>query len=278
MSNAHNQYGTSTTTGGSTWKSFLAWAAIILGVLGVVSGIMTLTIGSVLLGVGLVIPGAWYLRCASKDTKEQKFYEESVKAYSIIGQDEAFINKSQPTKRHWGVVSLISAVVMFVGGSLGTPTPVEADNETPATTTQVTTTPETTTTEPTSSTRPSPTTDAEKAEREAEASRRAEAEAETERIKEQERIAEEARQEEIRRMEEERARLERENELLRQQQEQQQQHNQQQQYGFAPQAPAGNVSYANCSEARAAGAAPIYAGEPGYARKLDRDGDGIACE
>lgn len=36
--------------------------------------------------------------------------------------------------------------------------------------------------------------------------------------------------------------------------------------------------YANCTAARAAGAAPIYAGEPGYAKKLDRDGDGIACE
>lgn len=37
-------------------------------------------------------------------------------------------------------------------------------------------------------------------------------------------------------------------------------------------------SYANCTEARAAGAAPLYRGEPGYAPKLDRDGDGIACE
>lgn len=36
--------------------------------------------------------------------------------------------------------------------------------------------------------------------------------------------------------------------------------------------------YRNCSEARAAGAAPIYRGQPGYAEHLDRDGDGIACE
>lgn len=43
-------------------------------------------------------------------------------------------------------------------------------------------------------------------------------------------------------------------------------------------APAPDVYYANCSEARAAGVAPIYAGQPGYSRKLDRDGDGIACE
>ncbi len=41
---------------------------------------------------------------------------------------------------------------------------------------------------------------------------------------------------------------------------------------------ASSVYYPNCSAARAAGAAPIQIGEPGYARKLDRDGDGVACE
>ncbi|ORB00463.1 deoxyribonuclease [Mycobacterium mantenii] len=38
------------------------------------------------------------------------------------------------------------------------------------------------------------------------------------------------------------------------------------------------VYYPNCKAARAAGAAPIYAGQPGYRPGLDRDGDGIACE
>lgn len=36
--------------------------------------------------------------------------------------------------------------------------------------------------------------------------------------------------------------------------------------------------YPNCSAARAAGAAPLRRGDGGYSRKLDRDGDGIACE
>lgn len=36
--------------------------------------------------------------------------------------------------------------------------------------------------------------------------------------------------------------------------------------------------YKNCSAARAAGAAPVYAGQPGYGSHLDRDGDGIGCE
>ena len=38
------------------------------------------------------------------------------------------------------------------------------------------------------------------------------------------------------------------------------------------------VYYPNCAAARAAGAAPIHVGEPGYRRKLDRDRDGVACE
>src|SRR5947209_8779929 len=40
----------------------------------------------------------------------------------------------------------------------------------------------------------------------------------------------------------------------------------------------GAVYYANCSEARAAGAAPLHVGDPGYRSGLDRDGDGVACE
>ena len=38
------------------------------------------------------------------------------------------------------------------------------------------------------------------------------------------------------------------------------------------------VYYRNCSVARAAGAAPVRVGQPGYAPHLDRDGDGVGCE
>lgn len=38
------------------------------------------------------------------------------------------------------------------------------------------------------------------------------------------------------------------------------------------------VYYANCSEARAAGADPVRYDDPGYASRLDRDGDGVGCE
>lgn len=47
----------------------------------------------------------------------------------------------------------------------------------------------------------------------------------------------------------------------------------------APAAPApAAVYYANCTAARAAGTAPLYAGQAGYRSALDRDSDGIACE
>jgi len=38
------------------------------------------------------------------------------------------------------------------------------------------------------------------------------------------------------------------------------------------------VYYANCDAVEAAGKAPLSAGQPGYRRALDRDGDGVACE
>lgn len=37
-------------------------------------------------------------------------------------------------------------------------------------------------------------------------------------------------------------------------------------------------AFANCAEARAAGAAPIRRGQPGYGPHLDRDNDGVGCE
>ena len=39
-----------------------------------------------------------------------------------------------------------------------------------------------------------------------------------------------------------------------------------------------SVYYKNCDAVRAAGAAPLHRGEPGYRPGLDSDGDGVACE
>ncbi|MGO4384455.1 GmrSD restriction endonuclease domain-containing protein [Specibacter sp. RAF43] len=44
------------------------------------------------------------------------------------------------------------------------------------------------------------------------------------------------------------------------------------------QPPGASVHYQNCAAVRAAGAAPIRAGQPGFEPKFDRDGDGVGCE
>lgn len=41
---------------------------------------------------------------------------------------------------------------------------------------------------------------------------------------------------------------------------------------------AGGRVFRNCDEARAAGAAPVRRGDPGYGPHLDRDNDGVGCE
>lgn len=40
----------------------------------------------------------------------------------------------------------------------------------------------------------------------------------------------------------------------------------------------GSAYFPNCTAARSAGVAPVRRGDPGYARHLDRDGDGVGCE
>jgi len=40
----------------------------------------------------------------------------------------------------------------------------------------------------------------------------------------------------------------------------------------------GSTYYENCDAARAAGAAPVHRGDPGYGSHLDADGDGVGCE
>ena len=46
----------------------------------------------------------------------------------------------------------------------------------------------------------------------------------------------------------------------------------------APEPTPAHVHFSSCKQAREAGAAPLYRGDPGYNPKLDRDNDGVACE
>lgn len=52
----------------------------------------------------------------------------------------------------------------------------------------------------------------------------------------------------------------------------------QERFVSAPSASSGGVYFRNCAAARAAGAAPLYRGRPGYRPEMDGDNDGIACE
>ncbi|MBD0321938.1 MAG: excalibur calcium-binding domain-containing protein [Aldersonia sp.] len=45
-----------------------------------------------------------------------------------------------------------------------------------------------------------------------------------------------------------------------------------------PPHPVTPYTYQNCTQARLAGAAPLYRWEPGYSPRLDPDRDGVACE
>ena len=46
----------------------------------------------------------------------------------------------------------------------------------------------------------------------------------------------------------------------------------------APEPAPAPVHLSSCKQAREAGSAPLYRGDPGYNPKLDRDNDGVACE
>ena len=46
----------------------------------------------------------------------------------------------------------------------------------------------------------------------------------------------------------------------------------------APEPTPARVHFSSCKQAREAGAAPLYRGDPGYSSNLDRDNDGVACE
>lgn len=50
------------------------------------------------------------------------------------------------------------------------------------------------------------------------------------------------------------------------------------QQAYAPARERPSVYYRNCNDARAAGAAPLLRGRPGYRPEMDGDQDGVACE
>ena len=251
------------------WKPILAWAAAVIGGLIVVAAVATFgdgvreSVGMLLIGVGIAIPGGWWIYCehtdrsrAEEDFRLDQQAARAEQAMSGVVAPTALAPLTWdtplvPTERRWLMVGMASAALVLAGGivspSVETEPAAASPVRTPAATTMTTTRTTTATTLPPTSaavTEPATVTVTEVAV------------AETAAVPAQD-PSSTAR-------------------------------------AYVPAAPAYSpaptyapaplaavpqaASYSNCSEARAAGAAPLYRGQPGYAPKLDRDNDGVACE
>lgn len=243
-------------------KTVLAWIAIVLGIILVILG----EVGGFLLAAAFIVPGVWWMWCEAQDKKHYKESQEAATNHAQLRklldpERDALVLNSMgdapqftPVNRRWPIVWLTALVLFIAGGNLipesesttntePTPTSVAPTTTTSATSessSAATTTTRTSTTSSAHSNSPLSSVTAE------------------------ETTASIAKFADI--PVEEPAPAPAPAPVIEQP---------------VPAAPApapARVYYANCSEARAAGAAPIYEGQPGYSRKLDRDGDGIACE
>ncbi|OFT30669.1 excalibur calcium-binding domain-containing protein [Corynebacterium sp. HMSC08D02] len=241
----------------SKTKTILAWITMAFGAL-----MFSADIGGILFASAFILPGAWWMWCEAQDKKHYKESQEAAMNHKQLRklldpERDALVLNSMgdapqftPVNRRWPLVWLTALVLFIAGGSLlpesesTTNTEPTSSSVAPTTTTSATsesTSAATTTTltSTTSSTHSSPSSSS---------------------LTTEETTASIAKFADI--PIEEPAQAPAPEPLIEQP---------------VPAAPA-RVYYANCSEARAAGAAPIYEGQPGYSRKLDRDGDGIACE
>src|SRR5699024_642272 len=256
----------------------LASASILLAACIVLAVLATQEDGHMFfVALGFLIPGAWWFHCESKDKKAKKQYEQSTQAHEqwreyldpvtdhtlIAGMGDS-IPEPTPVKRRWGWVAFISflafaAAALFVPENPASSEPVapETSSVAPTTTSEETTsstttssTTSTTSTSSTTSTTSSPTSSTPTAEPTTE---EPVDEPYVEEIHQERQPVYTPTPEPV-----------------------------QQQFYQQPAAPvvqdSPSVYYQNCSAVRAAGAAPLYIGSPGYAPKLDRDGDGVACE
>lgn len=247
------------------WKPVLAWAGLVVGGLMVVAAIGTLgsglleSIAMVLIGLGMAAPGGWWIFCERKDRThaEEDFRldrQAALAAQSMSGYVSpdalgplTWNTPLTPFTRRWPVIGSVSAALVVVGGALmpaTEPAPVPASSPAAATSTVTTTaraaTPTTTVTQTPTSTAESATPAAPVAGESEPAPEPAPAYAPAPAPTSVP----------------------------------------PQTYAPAPVAePAPQAAYyPNCSAARAAGAAPLLRGQPGYASTLDRDNDGVACE
>lgn len=273
----------------------VAWLAVAWGVLCILAGALSYDdlpgmAAMIALGLAFLIPSLWWLRCASKDNKAVKHYEDTVRTNAYLAQflteaDQVVIqgmgtpHPPRKTPRHWPGVIALSAVLVIVALIL---MPVE---ETPAPAEPVAST--TTSSSVRSTTRSSAAlsttrnTEAEASRASAAAaSRSAEAAAReaAEREAAEREAAERARAEEAARLQREAEEAERARIAEQQRLEQEQQQHQFVAPARAPEPAPAAAYYKNCTAVWNAIGSPIYAGQPGYDSHLDRDGDGIGCE
>ena len=263
---------------GKLLTRILATASIaIAAIIALVALASGMNFSGIFTALGFFIPGAWWYYCESKDKKAKSEYDQRVEAHStwkehldpiedqaLLSGIGASIAEPKPFRRRWGWM-IFSAFVAFAIAAILTPeTPATSETEEPeAVTTSETTTSETTTsstttsstTSTTSTTEPTSTTSTTSSTTTQEPTPEPETQEPTEEpYVEQQPVYTPAPE----------------------------QTPAPQQFVQQPVAPviqeSPSVYYQNCDAVRAAGAAPLYIGSPGYAPKLDRDGDGVACE
>lgn len=256
----------------------LATASIAIAAI-IALGSMTsgIDVSGIFMALGFFIPGAWWYYCESKDKKSKAEYEQRVQAHSQwkehldpvkdhalftgIGQS---IPEPQPFHRRWGWTLFVAFVALAISMLLTPETPATSETEEPeAVTTSETTTSSTTTSSTTATSTTSTTSTTEPTSTSSTTSSTTTQEPvpspETQEPTEEPYVEPQP----VYTPAPDPAPAP-------------------QQFVQQPVAPviqeSPSVYYQNCDAVRAAGAAPLYIGSPGYAPKLDRDGDGVACE
>ena len=259
---------------GKLIKRVLASATITLAALiALVSLAPPLTTPGFFIAIGVFIPGAWWFFCESKDKKAKAAHQRRAQAQAHWNEhldpvkDQAILaglgpsfDTPQPFRRRWGWAFFAAFVALAIAMVITPETPATSETEEPEETSSVETTTSETTTSMTVSSSSSSTTTTEPTSTTSSTTQEPRPEPTTQQVTEEPYVEE----------------------VYVEQRPVYTPTPTPQEFYQQPAAPvvqdSTSVYYQNCAAVRAAGAAPLYIGSPGYAPKLDRDGDGVACE
>lgn len=112
-------------------QKVLVWIGLVLGVLVAVIGTfigqsLNETLGSILIGLGLLLPSLWWVHCESEDKKNALHYQNTVRANEDLSRLladsdrhllEGIVNPSaqRETDRRWPLFALVSIGLMVLG-------------------------------------------------------------------------------------------------------------------------------------------------------------------